>query len=189
MSGKPLGLIIISVFLFSMSFITILGGYLSYLMPMLNWQEINLQTGFLILVYSPDILVSWVFSYLIQLLSGTQTLVTIIILFALGVSLFVSGVGFYKQKKWAFIFTVCYAGFNIILPFTPPSLNLNLLYFLSSLTSNIILIQISRFIPAIIGFALLIYLPGDILKRFEQNQSKNKQLVPNKNNEEDISKS
>jgi hypothetical protein len=157
-----------------MSFITILSGYLSYLMPMLSWQEINLQTFFLIYIYSPDLLISWVLSSLIQLLSATQTLVIMIILFALGVSLFVSGIGFYKQKKWAFIFTVCYAVFNLILPFVPANLNLNALYFLSSLTSNIILVQISHYVPAIIGFALLIYLPGDIRKRFEKpTQEKN----------------
>lgn len=162
-----MGLIIISFYLFLMSFITILSVCLSYLMPMLSWQEISLQTSFLIYVYSPDILVFWFFSCLIQLFSGIQTFVNMLILFALGVSLFLSGVGFYKQKKWAYIFTVCYAVVNIILPFTPLGLNLNVLYFLSSLTSDIILIQVSRYIPAIIGFTLLIYLPGDIRKKFE----------------------
>lgn len=172
MSEKPLGLLIISVFLFSMSFITIISGYLSYLMPMFNWQEINFQTFFVVYIFSPDLLISWVFSYLIQLLSGAQTLLIMMTLFVLGVSLFVSGVGFYRQKRWAFIFTACYAVFNLILPFIPANLNLNALYFLSSLTSNIVLIEISHYIPVLIGFVLLIYLPGDIRKRFEKPEQK-----------------
>lgn len=168
MSTRPMGSLIISIFLYFMSFMTIIGGYLSYLMPMLSWQETNLQTYlFLFYAFSPSLLTSWILSYLFQLPRTTQTFVTMILLFVLGVSLFVSGIGFYKLKKWAYIFTVSYAIYNIILPFIPPNLNLNVIYTLSSLTSNTILIQISNFIPAIIGFALLIYLPGDIRKKFE----------------------
>ncbi len=168
LSTRPLASLIISVFLFFMYFITILGGYFSYVMPMLSWQTTSLQTFFLLYyAFSPIILNFWILSYLIQLPRATQTFVTMMLLFVLGASLFVSGLGFYKLKKWAYIFTVSYAIYNIILPFIPPNLNLNVIYTLSSLTSNTILIQISHVIPAIIGFALLLYLPGDIRKRFE----------------------
>ncbi|MFB0559711.1 MAG: hypothetical protein ACETWM_00575 [Candidatus Lokiarchaeia archaeon] len=168
MSTRPLGVVIISIFLFFISFLTIIGGYISYLMPMLGWQETNLRT-FLILYYtsSPSLLLYWILSYLIQLPRTTQTLTTMIILFVLGVSLFVSGIGFYKLKKWAYLFTISYAIYNIILPFIPPYLNLNVIYTLFSLTNNTILIQISNVIPAIFGFAILLYLPGNIRKRFE----------------------
>lgn len=168
MSTRPVGSLIISFFLFFMSFVTILGGYLSYLMPMLSWQETSLQTYFfLYYAFSPSLLNYWILSYLIQLPRTTQTLVTMILLFILGVSLSISGIGFYKLEKWAYILTVSYAVYNIILPFIPPYLNLNVIYTLFSLTSNVILIQISNIIPAIIGFVLLLYLLGDIRKRFE----------------------
>ncbi|MGQ9722640.1 MAG: hypothetical protein ACUVXA_15115 [Candidatus Jordarchaeum sp.] len=168
MSTKPLGSLIISIFLFLMSFITILGSYLSYLMPMLSWTEKSLQTYFfLYYAFSPSVLNLWILSYLTQLPKTTQALATMILLFFLGAGLFVSSIGFYKLKKWAYIFTVAYALYNIVIPFIPPTLNLNVLYTLASLTTSTILIQICQVLPAFIGFTLLLYLPGEIRKRFE----------------------
>lgn len=181
MVAKPWDIMIISIFLFFMSFMTILSGYLSSLLPVLNWQVMSFQTGFLVYVYSPDLLSSWILSYLLQLPSIPQILVIMIALFVLGVGLFVSGIGFYRQKRWAFYFTGCYAAFNLILPFIPAGLNLNVLYFLSSLTSNLILVQISYYIPLAFGFVILFYLPGSIRQRFEKRNKKQTVTTPSKN--------
>ncbi|MHA1208905.1 MAG: hypothetical protein ACTSSA_08370 [Candidatus Freyarchaeota archaeon] len=169
MSERPLGLIIISIFLLIMSIVTLVGGCLSYLIPMLNWEKTSLLTSlFLYYGYSPNLLTAWAAMYLIQLPRTTQTLITMVVLFILGGALFVSAIGFYLLKKWAFFFAVAYAVFNIIIPFIPPTLNLNVIYVLFSLTSNTLLVQFSYYAPAIIGFALLLYLPGNIRSRFEQ---------------------
>jgi len=136
---------------------------------MLNWEKTSLLTSlFLYYGYSPNLLTAWAAMYLIHLPRTTQTLITMVVFFILGGALFVSAIGFYLLKKWAFFFTVAYAVFNIIIPFFPPTLNLNVIYVLLSLTSNTLLVQFSYYAPAIIGFALLLYLPGNIRSRFEQ---------------------